>query len=235
MAILKKRVHIVPVAFEFDRAVLPVTDIGADKVYLLTGAQEGEGPKSSLMGARVHKALKDKVKEIEIVNYGFYDYDAIFKELVKIARKEKGSEVLINLSSGGRIVSIAGILAASMYAWTPYYAKPKEYGGKERSKGLKEIFEIATYPVEAPTEKLVACLGEIEGIETQKSLILKLQRKGIIQAEDKDKASKKSYMEFRRDFLNSLCDKGWMTKEDCGRSSRLEITDAGKEILKIFG
>ena len=139
-----KKIHIVPVAFEFDRAVLPVLEIGADKVYLLTGAQEGEGPMTSAMGQRVKKKLKSRFKDVEMVNYGFYDYDNIFRHLVKIAKKEKDNHVMINLSSGGRIVAIAGTLAASMYGWNPYYAKPEKYGGKERSSGLDEIFEIMT-------------------------------------------------------------------------------------------
>jgi hypothetical protein len=231
-----KKVHIVPVAFEFDRAVLPVLEIGADKIYLLTGAQEGEGPLTSAMGMRVKRKLQKRVKDVEIVNYGFYDYNNIFRHLVKIARDEKDNHVMINLSSGGRIVAIAGTLAASMYGWNPYYAKPEEYGGKERSKGLDEIFEIMTYPVAKPEDELVTCLSLMDGIETQKSLMLKLEKTGIFVDEvPGKKLSKRSYMEFKRSYMDPLVEKGWITKDTKGRTSRLEITKEGGEIVKIFG
>jgi hypothetical protein len=231
-----KKVHIVPVAFEIDRAVLPVLEIGADRVYVLTGAQEGEGPLTSVMGQKVERKLEKRVREVKVINYGFYDYDNIFKHLVKIAKAEKDNHVMINLSSGGRIVAIAGTLAASMYGWNPYYAKPKQYGGKERSKGLDEIFEIMTYPVEKPENELVVCLSLMDGIETQKSLMNKLEKAEVFT--DKipgEKLSKRSYMEFKRRYMDPLVEKGWITKDTKGRTSRLEITREGEEIVKIFG
>lgn len=229
------KVHIVPVAFELDRAVLPVLEIGADRVYLLTGAQEDEAPLCSVMGQKVKKRLEKRVREVKTVNYGFYDYDNIFKHLVDIAKKEKDNHVMINLSSGGRIVAIAGTLAASMYGWSPYYVKPKTYGGSERSKGVEDIFEITTYPVEKPADELVICLSLMDGIETQKSLMLKLEKHGIF-LDDKpgEKLSKRSYMEFKRKYMDPLVEKGWIKKDTRGRSSRLEITEDGKEIVKIF-
>ena len=235
-----KKVHIVPVAFELDRAVLPVLEIGADRVYVLTGAQEGEGLKSSMCGEKVAKSLS-KIADVEIVNYGYYNYANIFSHLVDIGRKEKGNDVLINLSSGGHIVSIAGTLAASMFGWTPYYVEPKKYNiqrGKPEgmTSGMKSVFEIKTYPIEKPDDNLVDCLGLMEGIETQKSLMLKLEKSGIFLDDKPGKElSKRSYMEFKRSYMDPLVEKGWITKDTRGRSSRLEITDSGEEIVKIFG
>jgi hypothetical protein len=230
-----KKVHVVPVAFEADRAVLPVLQIGADKVYILTGAQEGELPLTSPTGLEVKNRLKKSVREIVSVNYGFYDYDNIFQHLVRIARDEKDSNVMINLSSGGRIVAIAGILAASMYGWTPYYAKPRLYDGKGMSKGIDSVFEIMTYPVEKPGGELVACLSLMDGIENQKSLMLKLEASGLIRDDEPgENLSKRSYMEFKRRYMDPLVEKGWITKDTKGRTSRLEITESGSEIVRIF-
>lgn len=231
-----KKIHIIPVAFEFDRAVLPVEENGADRVYILSGAQGGEGPLSSAMAAKVARRLEKRVREIVKVNYGFYDYANIFRKLAEIGEREKGNDVLINLSSGGRIVAIAGILAASMYGWTPYYAEPENYGGKERSSGLKKVFEITTYPIEKPRGHLVACLALMEGIETQKSLMNKLEKAEVFEDEiPGEKLSKRSYMEFKRSYMDPLVEKGWISKDSKGRTSRLEITEAGREIVRIFG
>gem|GEM_PF-2670741 len=233
------KVHIVPVAFEIDRAIKPVRENGADKVYILTGAQEGEGPRSSLYAQEVKRAL-EKEAEVEIVNYGFYDYANIFSRLVGIGRKEQGNDVLINLSSGGHIVSIAGTLAASMFGWTPYYVEPKVYNidrGKPEgmTSGVKRVFEIRTYPIEKPEDELVECLKLVEGVQTQKSLMQKLEKKGLLRDEKPgDMLSKRAQMEFRRRFLEPLLEKGWLVKDGRGKRSRLEISEAGKEIVKIF-
>ena len=235
-----KKVHIVPVAFEIDRAVLPVKDIGADKVYILTGAQETEGPKSSIYAEQVAQSLS-KIAKTEIINYGYYNYANIFSQLVNIGRKEKGNDVLINLSSGGHIVSIAGTLAASMFGWTPYYVEPKAYNiqrGKPEgmTSGMKSVFEIKTYPIENPSDDLVECLALIQGIETQKSLMLKLEKAKLLEDSRPGEAfTKRSYMEFSRRYMSPLLENEWITKDGQGKRCRLEITDSGKEIVKIFG
>ncbi len=234
------KVHIVPVAFEIDRAVKPVIENGADRVYILTGAQEGEGPRSSLYAEEVRRAL-EKEAEVETINYGFYDYANIFSRLVAIGRKESGNDVLINLSSGGHIVSIAGTLAASMFGWTPYYVEPKRYN-IDRNKpegmtsGMKSMFEIRTYPIERPEDDLVECLKLVEGVQTQKSLMQKLERAGLLRDEKPgEMLSKRAQMEFRRRFLEPLLGKGWVKKDGSGKRSRLEISEEGREIVRVFG
>jgi hypothetical protein len=227
-----KKVHIVPVAFDVDRAVAPVKEIGADKVYILCGAQEGEAPLSPAAGEKVKSRLRNYGPRI--VNYGFYDYKSIFKELVRIAREERSNDVLVNLSTGGHIVTICATLVASMYGWTPYYAVPKDYkDGKMQD--LKTIFEVQTYPIDPPGEHLVECLRLVEGIQTQKSLMLRLEKEGIMSdAEPGSSFSKRSYMEFRRRFLDPLREKGWIECSGKGKSMRLEINERGREIREIF-
>ena len=229
-----KKIHIVPVAFEIDRAVKPVLENGADKVYILTGAQENEGPKSSSYAEKVKRALEKEAK-IEIINYGFYDYTNIFSKLAEIGKREKDNDVLINLSSGGRIVAIAGTLAASMYGWTIYYAVPETYKGGKPS-GLKDVFEIMTYPIEQPDPDLVSCLKLMHSANTQKSLILKLEKARLMEnVYDGKKLTKGAQMEFRRRFLEPLLEKNWIEKDGIGRGSRIYPTEEGKEIVKIFG
>ncbi|MDP3104767.1 MAG: DUF6293 family protein [Candidatus Methanoperedens sp.] len=38
----QKKVHIVPMDFEIDRIEIPLRDIGADRVYLITDLKESE-------------------------------------------------------------------------------------------------------------------------------------------------------------------------------------------------
>lgn len=236
-----RKVHIVPVAFEIDRATLPVLDIGADKVYILTGEQEAHPPMSLAYAGLVEGRLGRVVRDIETVNYGTYDYRNIFSRLVDIGRKEKGNDVLINLSSGGHIVSIAGTLAASMFGWSIYYVEPERYNVDRKkpegmTSGMKRVFEIKTYPIEKPEEKLVECLKLMDGIETQKSLMGKLERAGTFKDDlEGESFSKKSYMRFKREYLDPLIEKGWIKKDGSGKRGRLEITEDGGEIVRIFG
>jgi hypothetical protein len=234
-----KKVHIIPVAFEIDRAVLPVLQMGADKVYLLTGAQEGS-IESSEYSKTIRRKLAPKVQQIVIESYGYYDYKSVFAKLAKIGRDEKGNYVFINLSCGGHIATIAGTLAASMYGWVPYYVEPEKYNVDMRNpkgltSGVKDIFSITTYPIEKPEEGLVKCLSLVSGIETQKSLMEKLSGKGMLKPAVKGKFEKAEYMKFKREYLEPLLEKGWLKKDGSGKRGRLEITDSGKEIVKIFG
>ena len=236
-----KKVHIVPVAFEVDRAVLPVLENGADTVYVLWGADENH--KTSPYPEKVRRRLEKRIPKVVSVNFGFYDYPSIFSKLVEIGRTEQGNDVLINLSSGGHIVSIAGTLAASMFGWTPYYVEPQKYHIDHTgpiSSGVKRVFEIQTYPVEKPKDGLVKCLKVLEGIgsgsTSQKALLERLERAGMISiSKEGGSVAKKTMMDFRRKFLEPLLDKGWISKEGKGKSSRIEITDNGKEIAKVFG
>lgn len=231
-----KKVHIVPVAFEVDRAVLPVLENGADTVYVLWGTDEKSEP--SPYPEKVRRKLEKHVRRVVSVNFGFYDYPNIFSKLVEIGRTEKGNDVLINLSSGGHIVSIAGILAASMFGWTPYYVEPKEYHIDHTgpiSSGVKKVFEIQTYPVAKPRDELVDCLLLMGKVETQKSLMEKLAAKGEIESPEKGAFAKSTYMDFKRRLMDPLIARGWISKDGEGKRSRIEITEKGKEIAKIFG
>jgi len=40
---------------------------------------------------------------------------------------------------------------------------------------------------------------------------------------------------FRRDYLNPLLEKKWISRDGTGKRGRLEITKAGEEIVRIFG
>ncbi|MBN2517631.1 MAG: hypothetical protein JXB14_02195 [Candidatus Altiarchaeota archaeon] len=237
-----KKVHIVPVAFEIDRAVKPVFKIGADKVYILSSA----GTESDPFARKVQRQLS-KPGTIEVVmrNYALYDYDRIMKGMVEIARAEKGNDIFINLSSGGHDSAIAGALVASMFHLTPYYAIPEVYNIKDgsnpegKTSGLKDLFEVPTYPVESPRDDWVRVLG-LMGPEwvRQRDLIKLLGEKGLMEdvfTQDGKTISKKGYMQFRRRYLESLLEREWIEKEGRGRSSRVRVTEQGKKIAGIFG
>jgi hypothetical protein len=235
-----KNVHVIPIAFEVDRAVLPLKEVDrVDKVYILSGAQEGS--KTDAYASKVIKKLRG-MAEVVSVNYGYYDYPSIFATFVKIGRKEAGNNVFVNLSSGGRIQAIAGTLAASMFGWTIYYAEPERYNidmgqsPEGSSSGIKHIFEIKTYPIEKPKDSLVKCLAMMHGIETQKTLMAKLEAEGMLEDDlPGESFAKKSYNKFRREYLNPLIEKKWISRDGTGKRGRLEITKAGEEIARIFG
>jgi hypothetical protein len=235
-----KNVHVIPIAFEVDRAVLPLKEVDrVDKVYILSGAEEGL--KTDAYAGKVIKKLRG-IAEVELVHYGYYDYPSVFAAFVKIGRKEAGNNVFVNLSSGGRIQAIAGTLAASMFGWTIYYAEPERYNidmgqsPEGSSSGIKHIFEIKTYPIEKPKDSLVKCLAMMHGIETQKTLMAKLEAEGMLEDDlPGESFAKKSYNKFRRDYLNPLLEKKWISRDGTGKRGRLEITKAGEEIVRIFG
>ncbi|MBU4075713.1 MAG: hypothetical protein KKD46_07580 [Euryarchaeota archaeon] len=70
----QKKVHIVPMGYEIDRIEIPLRDIGADRVYLITDLKESET--GTLYLKELTRRIRNLVpeKELTILNCPLWDF-----------------------------------------------------------------------------------------------------------------------------------------------------------------
>lgn len=251
----QKKVHIVPMGYEIDRIELPLKDIGADRVYLLTDENENE------VGRRYLKELDHRIKKIinakefKVSGCPMWDFQKLMSLICELVRKEKldGNFVYINVSSGTKLSAIAGTLASLMYGAVPYYAQAEKYnikypdieGGEILgiTSGVTKILQIPSYTIEKPPDELInalAILSENGWRMSQKEYIFELEKLGLIADAttsgrgNRKEVTKKGYAKGKRQFFEKLEEKGWAEKKGKGRNSYIEITKEGKNTFETF-
>jgi len=151
---MSDRVHFIPVGFDFDRLIRPISkgEMEADRVVLLTHEGEPDDDPTD-RAAQLAKNMTGKLErtfdlidieiEIEAVNLEeMYEYETLYPKAHDYILEEikKGNEVYVNISSMPRTVSFAFATAAdSLIAEKQeefedirdrvhtYYVAPKEY------------------------------------------------------------------------------------------------------------
>jgi len=243
-------VHFIPVGLEVERAALPLKDSGVDRVVLF---YETEGDEKTEYFV---EAIKDMIAELGILpkekieeeHYLRWDrLEDIVSAMVKKAREEQsaGNEVLINISSGGKLASIAGTITAYMLGLKAYYAVPEKYLNrvkKESTSGLKKTILLPEYKIEAAKDEHIYALELIRqaGRKSQRTLMDDLISAGAL--EDREYAGKTRdqarHVYFRRTILMPLINHGWIKYEDperkTRRAGRMVITPKGESALEMF-
>ncbi|EMA41166.1 HFX_2341 family transcriptional regulator domain-containing protein [Halobiforma nitratireducens] len=179
-----KRVHIVPVGFEYDRILEPVRSQRADLVYLLEGGPEGSdgdeadhdkrrsdtATDSQLTSPRaeyhdeLRAELEQFVPEVRTRRCDLGDVYAVLGAVTTIASNHAGDDVYVNVSSAGTIAAIGATIACMDVSTDAraYYVQPSEYAHdgttEPASVGIERTEPIPTYPIESPTRDQVAIM-----------------------------------------------------------------------------
>jgi hypothetical protein len=171
-----KRVHIVPLGYEFDRIVEPIRDQRADLVYLLedegagerrtSGSDRGVGEQTAT--ADYHEELRAElesiVPEVRTRECDLTDVYAVLGDVTTIADVHAEDRVYVNVSGAGTIPAIGATIACMDVSTDAhaYYVEPSEYahdGAREPiSFGLDGVEALPTYPIESPTREQVAIM-----------------------------------------------------------------------------
>ncbi|ELY77813.1 HFX_2341 family transcriptional regulator domain-containing protein [Natrinema gari] len=181
-----KRVHVVPLGYEFDRILKPIKTQRADLVYLLedehTGsgrrggepseADDGTGQRNATAAADYHAELRTElesiVPEVRTRECDLTDVYAVLGDVTTLADVHADDQVYVNVSGAGTIPAIGATIACMDVSTDAhaYYVEPSEYahdGANEPvSFGLDEIEEVPTYPIESPTRDQVAIMGFLD-------------------------------------------------------------------------
>lgn len=240
------RVHIVPLGFDFRRATEPLIHMRADKVYFFRYDQNDVDKE---FFSSIEKELFSKLRgiQIEVIRFDIWDLHKCIERCreIIITEKENGNHVYVNVSTGTRINSIAGMLACMMWKADPYYARltyPKTMIPKvPLTEFIEESDPLPVYEIKKPNGEfmLILHLLDLNGGKMKKSeLINSLEESGIIRPRDSTAARRTET--WKHSQLNALLcpmENEWHFIEikASGRRSEVHLLEQGKTALQIFG
>ncbi|WP_254528112.1 DUF6293 family protein [Natrinema gelatinilyticum] len=179
-----KRVHVVPLGYEYERIVEPIRDQRADLVYLLeddstAGHRHPDGDtrpadddgyieRNATAPADYHDELRDElgtiVPEVRTWECDLTDVYAVLGDVTTIADIHADDQVYVNVSGAGTIPAIGATIACMDVSTDAhaYYVEPSEYAHDGTTEpisfGVDEIEQVPTYPIESPTRDQVAIM-----------------------------------------------------------------------------
>lgn len=240
------RTHIVAVGYDSTRVTEPLIQRKADKVYFLRYKEDGE---KSPYYDYIIKELDEKAKHIEIIPYfldlwDLYECIAKYREIIQ-NENEKQNHVYVNISTGSKVVSIAGMLACMLWGATPYYVHVVYPSPKELKKiptmKIKKIDDLPVYDINKPPPthlKILKVLNENKKKMRKSDLINTLVTDGIISPKEPRGSiftihAKHSQL---RAILSPM-ERDWNFIEifTHGKQSDVILTEQGEKAMKIFG
>ncbi|QLG50856.1 DUF6293 family protein [Natrinema halophilum] len=182
-----KRVHVVPLGYEFDRVIEPIRDQRADLVYLLedgsaaghrhpdgskqqgeSDSRDGQGERNATAPANYHDELREELEAIVPAvrswECDLTDVYAVLGDVTTIADVHANDQVYVNVSGAGTIPAIGATIACMDVSTDThaYYVEPSEYAHDGTTEpisfGVDEIEQVPTYPIESPTRDQVAIM-----------------------------------------------------------------------------
>ena len=174
------RVHIAPVGFEFRRVTEPLVRMHADKVYLVTRSPDDAAKK---FFAKIKTELGQNYRAIQVVDVftDLWDLYACLDKFrtIALAEKKAGNHVYINVSTGTKITSIAGMLSCMLWGAYPYYVPVSYPCFKENDNPPTELVQepdlLPVYDVKRPRPEILLALSFVKanGGKIQKALLIK--------------------------------------------------------------
>lgn len=252
----KLRVHIVPVGFEYDRIIVPLSTLKADKVWLLVDEEDQE---DNHYLKNIEQWLEKERIEYEKEKCSIRDLYNVMKVMREIIEKEKKNNVSVNVSSGSKVEAMAGMLISMMMKGAQtvdaYYVVPEKYepssGGKQMSSGCRDIVLMPSYPVEKPKPHLIEflrLLKENNKPVSKKRLVEKAVQKGLLTTDAKDTSHQRKstsdkedkndnslYMKLNARYLDPLEKMGLVEVVKEGGSRKVHLTDDGSNMLTFLG
>jgi Family of unknown function (DUF6293) len=239
------RIHIAPVGFEIDRIVLPAIKLKADRVWLITHSKTYDDKGSSFTIKIKNKLEEHKIECLE-ESADRKDLFDTLRALRTIFFKEKGNNIMVNVSTGSKIQSIAAMMACMMFKdfgnIQPYYSEPERYrsiSDEQETEGLKEIIPLPDYRIEIPNNNLIKCLELIEreknsSVTKKRLRDLAIDEKLIQVNESKENQEIAAYMALNTNILDPLQKWNFVNIEKSGKSKIVSLSKDGKNALKFL-
>ena len=237
-----RRVNISAVGFEIDRVVLPAIELKADKIWLIT-----HNNKSDDKGFEFVNKIKERLTEVKIEveeeNADRKDLFDTLRAFRSIVGKEQGNEIIVNVSTGSKIQSIAFMMGCMMFKdfgrIKPYYAEPDKYmttSHEQETIGLKDIVLLPDYKIEIPKQNLIKCMVLIDkqknGKVTKKNLKDLALKKNLIHVGEK-KTETAAYMALKN-LIEPLQNWNFIEIEKKGTSNIVSLSQEGKNALQFL-
>ena len=255
-------VHIVPLGFEIDRAVVPFDNTKADRVYLLSpvnirGADWQHEEKQAYYMAKVREKLESAGIEVIRMSLDLLDPLAVMKvvSMIAVHEKKKGNHVHINISAGDRLSSVAAAMTGMLHDANVYYVKADRYAWNEQEKrehGLSvcengEILRLENLPFVLPEPQgliVLASLTKHPGDVSTRELLDALQESGIegfgklydeVEPSLRRSVQTRQLMKLDKTILSKLENSGYVKRTKRGRNVYISLTEAGRYVAHISG
>lgn len=247
------RVHICPVGFEVERVVAPVIEGRADRVYLVTRAGPEDAAASFLAEVERRLGAGGWPLDVRVVRADIWDvldalnvYREIFRQEKRMDRRAAGVlPIRVNVSTGTKILAIAGTLACMLWKGDPYYVQVSRtwYTGlKPRVQEVNDVVTrvdpVSVYELRSPTHEMVQVMEALArrgGSLRKKELI---QTLGLDRpAPDGGRAPSPQAQHSRLRSRLVPLEKRWgfvQTSELGGLRGRVTLTRQGELALALF-
>jgi hypothetical protein len=237
------RVHIAPVGFDsVERIAAPLIEQRADRVYLVSRSKQD--PASEIVG-KVRAALaRYPYIEVKHVYANIWDLFSCLEKYRDIFGSEKDNHVYVNVSTGSKILSMAGMLACMLWQGTPYYARlDYEDGGPSADADKRKVTGLdflPVYQINMPTPESLQVLGFLDkagGKMSKKQLIEELQSPKVKMIPVYLPSQPRSAPHSRLRAILDPLESHWHFVETRSRGRRTDVllTEQGRNALRIFG
>jgi hypothetical protein len=237
------RVHIAPVGFDpVQRITAPLIDQRADRVYLVSRSKKDD-PASSIVKQVEATLAKHPSIEVKHVYTEIWDLFSCLEKYRDVFTAEKGNHLYVNVSTGSKILSIAGMLSCMLWKGIPYYARlDYEQGGPEIKTGQRNVTgteALPVYQINMPSPESLNVLAIIgskrDGKISKKELIEELQKIHLIPVFPPSQPRNAPHSRLRA-ILDPL-ETHWqfIHIKSRGRRSEVSLTEQGRSALRIFG
>ncbi len=258
---MEEIIHILPLGIEYDRAVVPFqgqNGFRPNRVYLLTIQSSRYAPsdmtKDHMEKAdRVRKFLESLNIEVIVVDTKLIDILDVIYKIANIIYEEKadGNNVYINMSSAGRLTSVAATLVGMFHDIKVYYVKATRYSKTKEEReehGIticenRDVVFLKNFQITMPNELSLKVLVEIYNREKMRTIdiIQFLYKSGadgfnLNYYSIRERSKKTSIiMRLNRRILDKLENARYITKLKLGRESEYKLTESGRYIASITG
>ena len=236
-----QRVHIIPIGDDdVDRIVIPAEVGKADRIYLITKKGKNlfadlvKSSKNEILAKRIVK--KEDLIEIRCNIFDFTELLQIFAKIIRKERVEMKNNVYFSLSTGGNLLSAAGMLSCVLFDAEPYFLIKDFKKGKIPTN--PEILPFPKYNIIHPEKSLINFLLSMkEQMNIGKTdMISKGQCLSLMeQLHPHEVFSKTSgdYNKLKFRYLDKLEERSYIEIENKPRG-KIKITSDGEFALKIF-
>lgn len=238
------RVHIIPVGYDSTRITEPLMEKRADKVYFMRN--KGDKGYSKYFDF-IKKEIREKMKglEYEEVFVNIWDLFECIEKFREIITNEKGNHIFINVSTGSKISSIAGMLSCMLIENVePYYVEINYPSQKDKKKLQKDVVKcsisLPVYEIKKPRKEHMEILRLLsdKGKMRKTELIEELEIKKTIKIKDPriEKLSNHAkHSQLKAILFPMEKELGYVKVERVGKRSDVSITEQGIQALRIFG
>lgn len=245
-----RRVHVVPLGFEYARLREPIVEWRADKVVAVEYA--GGDAEVPYLRELLEELAADERLELERRSCDIFDLYEALGVIAGAIDDHPDDEVYVNLSAGSKITAIAGMIACMAAGAHPIYARP-DYGPESSQvpdeplhAAVAETFELPTYPIERPSTLHVAYLayvaeraddgaaGRYRGASKQELIEFGRDRGFDFIATSDASSHHGLYRLLDRHVVDPLTERGYVEVKRIGRRSVVSLTPTGANALRAF-